>query len=144
MTIKTCISLLDLKNTVMVTHHMKAKNIFIRMHHFPIDVHDINSLGWFHDVHPSQMSHTDIRKQIYEAIKAASGEHIAIPFYNLAFCNPGFIDTDKTPMKTKSIEIQVEHKSSCFLDKLLKKTFLHNPIYIPWHTKYNDPDRYRL
>ena len=144
MTIRTNLSLSDIKNTVMVMHHMRDKNIFIRMHHFPATVHDVNSLGWFRDLHPTQMSHVNIRKFIDDAIHATSGDQTVIPYYNLAFCNPGFADENKVLMKTKSLEIQVDRKSGRTLDQLLKKAFLSNPIYIPWRTKYQNPDRYRL
>ena len=143
MMIKTALSLNDIRNTEVIMHHLRNYNAFLRLHHFDLHTHDITSCGWFRELHPTQMCHTLIRQYIETCIKHACGPETNIPSFNLAFCNPNFEDEEDHPMKTKALEIQCERKLSRTLDRLIKKGFIHNPIYVPWRTRHHEPDRYR-
>ena len=109
MQIRTALSLSDIRNTELVMYQLKNLNVFIRMHNFPMKVHDIVSIGWFRDIHPTQMTHENISNHINESIRAVNPS-TTIPPYHLAFTNPGFQDDQGKAMKTKAIEIQVEKK----------------------------------
>jgi len=142
--IRTTISLSDIKNTEMVMHQMKTKNIYLRMHYFEPTAWDINnSIGWLRDIHPTLMSHEAVRTTI-EVIYAAHGKNTKIPQYNLAYFTPSSTDKNNKSMRMKAVEIQVERNHRWVLDKLLKKAFMLNPIYVPWRMKYTDLNQYQM
>ena len=143
MMVKTAFSLNDIRNTDVVMRQLRGFNTFMRLHHFDQKCHDIASCGWFRELHPTQMSHEVIKAHIDASIKAATGPDTVIPQYNLAFCNPNFEEEDERPMKTKALEIQVERKLNRTMDRLLKKAFLTNPIYVPWRARHGDAAWYR-
>ena len=144
MMIRSTLSLTDIRSANLVAYQLTHLHIFLRMHHFPLNTFDVASIGWLRDVHPTQMDHDTLKHSIDTAIKASCGDSTIIPFYNLSFCSPAFQEENKTPMRTKAIEIQVERKYVRLLDGLIKKAFAHHPIYVPWRQKYKEPNHYRL
>ena len=143
MKIRTSVTLYDIKNTESVRIQLKTLNIFLRQHHFPIDVHDIASLGWFHSIHPSQMTYKSIQAMIDKNIRAVMGDEVVIPQYHLSNCSPDFTDENGVAMKTKAVQILMARSDQRVLDSLLKKGFASNPIYVPWRTKHSNPPQYR-
>ena len=143
MKIRTSVSLYDIKNTESVRIQLKTLNIFIRQHYFPIDVHDIAGLGWFHTTHPSQMTYKTIKANIDLAIRTAVGDTVTIPQYHLSNCSPDFSDDNGLSMKTKAVQILMARSDQKLLDSLLKKAYANNPIYVPWRLKHSNPPQYR-
>jgi hypothetical protein len=60
MKVRTSLSIYNICTTIGVIRQLKEMQAYIQEHHFTIDKWDISSVGWFHNLHPSQMSYDAI------------------------------------------------------------------------------------